>query len=111
MVERGGTDELRPVCQCHTALGQGLLHLAEVREQLVGHPLVGERPQPLRRLQLGAIGGQVLEAYPLGHPHRPARVVARSIEHQQDAPILPGALVGVAPVKGDIGALRGRGTV
>src|SRR5215218_459235 len=43
--------------QLHATLHQGLLDLLYLLEEPVGHGFVAERPQPLRRLQLGRTGG------------------------------------------------------
>src|SRR5215210_2041383 len=55
--------------QLDATLHQGLLDLLYLLEEPVGHGFVAERPQPLRRLQLGRTGGEELQVYPVWHLH------------------------------------------
>src|SRR5215211_177359 len=52
--------------QLHATLHQGLLDLLYLLEEPVGHGFVAERPQPLRRLQLGRTGGRNSKCIPSG---------------------------------------------
>jgi hypothetical protein len=79
-----GTDDLRLRLEREVAVCLGVLQCLQVVEVPIGESLIGQRPQPLSRLQFRGIRGQEVQMYPCWDMDLGAGMPARTIEHHQD---------------------------
>jgi hypothetical protein len=80
-----GADHLWLILKHDTTLDWCGFEVIEGLEGGIGDAFIGQRPQPLARLQFGGIGWQEEQVDPLGDHEFTAGMPPSSIEHEQNA--------------------------